>query len=29
MCTCYVFFHVITILWNRLAEDKGGEEQEG
>ena len=24
MCTCYVFFHVITMLWNRLTEDEGG-----
>lgn len=28
MCTCYVFFHVITMLWNRLTEDEGGRERD-
>ena len=28
MCTCYVFFHAITMLWNRLTEDEGGRERE-
>ena len=28
MCTCYFFFHVITMLWNRLTEDEGGRKKD-